>query len=64
MSLCSLMNHYSSFGHKSKEAPQFRYPKRRSRYSTHMYVKTKDLSSTKCHKAEKDTKVSIGFIVL
>ena len=38
-----------------KEAPQFRYPKRRSRYSTEIYVKTKDLSSSKCHKVEKDT---------
>ena len=43
------------FGHMSKEAPQFRYPKRRSRYSTQIYVKTKDLSSPKCRKAEKDT---------
>ena len=64
MSLCSLMNHYRSFGHMSKEAPQFRYLKRRSRYSTQICVKTKDLSSPKCHKAEKDTLVSIGFIVL
>ena len=38
-----------------KEAPQFRYSKRRSRYSTLIYVKTKDLSSPKCHKAKKDT---------
>ena len=48
----------------SKEAPQFHYSKRRSRFSTQLYVKTKDLSSPKCHKVEKDTKVSIGFIVL
>ena len=38
-----------------KEAPQFHYSKRRSRYSTLDFVKTKDLSSPKCHKAEKDT---------
>ena len=38
-----------------KEAPQFRYSKRRSRYSTQIYNKTKDLSSPKCHKVEKDT---------
>ena len=31
-----------------KEAPQFRYSKRRS-------IKTKDLSSLKCRKVEKDT---------
>ena len=29
-----------------------------------IYVKSKDLSSPKCHKVEKDTYVSIGFIVL
>ena len=38
-----------------KVAPQFHYSKRRSRYSTHLYIKTKDLSSPKCHKVEKDT---------
>ena len=38
-----------------KEAPHFRYSKRRSRYSTQIYNKTKDLSSPKCHKIEKDT---------
>ena len=63
MSLCSLMNHYRSFGHMSKEAPQFHYSKRRSRYSTQIYIKTKDLSSPKCRKIENDTLVSIGFIV-
>ena len=47
-----------------KEAPQFRYSKRRSGYSTQIYIKTKDLSSPKCRKVEKDTYVSIGFIVL
>ena len=64
MSLCSLIDHNRSFGHMSKEAPQFHYPKRRSQYSTQIYVKTKDLSSPKCHKVEQDTYVSIGFIVL
>ena len=64
MSVCSLIDHYRSFGHMSKEAPQFHYSKRRSRYSTHIYNKTMDLSSPKCHKVEKDTWVSIGFIVL
>jgi hypothetical protein len=64
MSLCSLIDHYRSFGHMSKEAPNFRYSKKRSRHSTQLYVKTKDLSSPKCHKVEKDTEVSIGFIVL
>ena len=38
-----------------KEAPQFHYSKRRSRYSTHINIKTKDLSSPKCRKVEKDT---------
>ena len=38
-----------------KEAPQFHYSKRRSRYSTQIYNKTKDLSSPKCRKVEKDT---------
>ena len=50
-----LNNHYRSFGHMSKEDPRFRYSKRRSRYSTQIYNKTKDLSSPKCHKVEKDT---------
>ena len=47
-----------------KEAPQFHYSKRRSPYSTQVCNKTKDLSSPKCHKVEKDTWVCIGFIVL
>ena len=39
-----------------KEAPQFRYSKRRSRYSTQIYIfKIKDLSSPKYRKVEKDT---------
>ena len=38
-----------------KEVPQFHYSERRSRYSTHIYIKTKDLSSPKCHKVKKDT---------
>ena len=38
-----------------KDAPQFHYSNRRSRYSTHIYIKTKDLSSPKCHKVENDT---------
>ena len=38
-----------------KEAPKFHYSKRRSQYSTQIYNKTKDLSSTKCRKVEKDT---------
>ena len=38
-----------------KEAPPFRYSKRRSRYSTQIYNKTKDPSSPKCRKVEKDT---------
>jgi len=45
----------SLIGSCVKEAPQFHYSKRRSRFSTHLYVKTKDLSSPKCHKVEKDT---------
>ena len=45
----------SLIGSYVKEAPQFHYSKRRSRYSTQMYNKTKDLSSPKCHKVEKDT---------
>ena len=38
-----------------KEVPQFQYSKRRSRYSTQIYNKTKDLSSPKCRKVEMDT---------
>ena len=50
-----LIDHYRSFGHISKEAPQFRlFKKRRSRFKL-IYVKAKDLSSPKCHKVEKDT---------
>ena len=41
----------SLIGSYVKEAPQFR----RSRYSTQVYNKTKDLSSPKCHKVENDT---------
>ena len=37
------------------EASQFHYSKRQSRYSTQVNIKTKDLSSSKCHKVEKDT---------
>ena len=64
MSLCSLMKYYRSLDHLGKEAPQFHYSKRRSRSSSLIYVKTKDLSSPKCLKVEKDTLVSIGFIIL
>ena len=45
----------SLIGSYVKEAPQFHYSKRRSRYSIQLYVKAKDLSSPKCHKVEKDT---------
>ena len=38
-----------------KEASKFRYSKKRSRYSTQTYNKTKDLSSPKRRKVEKDT---------
>ena len=38
-----------------KEAPKFHHSKRRSWYSTQVYNKTKDLSSPKCHKVDKDT---------
>ena len=38
-----------------KEAPKFHYLKKRSRYSTQVYNKTKDLSSHKCRKVKKDT---------
>ena len=38
-----------------KEVPQFQYSKRRSRYSTQIYNNTKDPSSPKCRKVEKDT---------
>ena len=38
-----------------KEAPKFHYSKRRSRYSNQACNKTKDLSSPKCRKVEKDT---------
>ena len=38
-----------------KEAPQFHYSKKQSRYSSQAYNKTKDLSSPKCRKVEKDT---------
>ena len=38
-----------------KEALQFHYSKRRSPYSTQVCNKTKDLSSPKCRKVEKDT---------
>ena len=45
----------SLIGSYVKEAPKFHYSKRRYWYSTQLYVKTKDLSSPKCHKVEKDT---------
>ena len=38
-----------------KEAPKFHYSKMRFRYSTQIYIKTKDLSSPKCRKVEKNT---------
>ena len=53
MSLCSLIDHYRSFGHMSKEAPHFQsFKKAISAFN--LYVKAKDLSSPKCHKVEKD----------
>ena len=45
----------SLIGSYVKEASQFHYSKRRSQYSTQVNIKTKDLSSPKCHKVEKDT---------
>ena len=45
----------SLIGSCFKEAPQFHYSKRRSMYSTQVYNNTKDLSSPKCRKVEKDT---------
>ena len=45
----------SLIGSYVKEAPKFHYSKRRSRYSTQVYNKTKDPSSPKCRKVEKDT---------
>jgi len=45
----------SLIGSYVKEAPKFHYLKRRSWYSTQVYNKTKDLSSPKCRKVEKDT---------
>ena len=45
----------SLIGSYVKEAPEFLYSKRRSRYSTQVYNKTKDLSSPKYRKVEKDT---------
>ena len=38
-----------------KEASKFHHSKRRSWHSTQIYNKTKDLSSSKCRKIEKDT---------
>ena len=54
MSLCSLIDHYRSFGHMSKEAPKFQLFKKAISVFN-LYVKAKDLSSPKCHKVEKDT---------
>ena len=45
----------SLIGSYVKEASKFHHSKRRSRFSTQLYIKTKDLSSPKCHKVEKDT---------
>ena len=45
----------SLIGSYVNEAPKFLYSKRRSRYSNQIYNKTKDLSSPKCRKIEKDT---------
>ena len=45
----------SLIGSYVKEASQFRYSKRRSRYSIQIYNKTKDLSNPKCRKVENDT---------
>ena len=50
------LNEILSFiGSYVKEAPKFHHSKRRSWYSTQVYNKTKDLSSPKCRKVEKDT---------
>ena len=45
----------SFIGSYVKETPKFHHSKRRSRYSTQVYNKTKDLSSPKSRKVEKDT---------
>ena len=45
----------SLIGSYVKEGPKFHYSKRQSRYSTQIYIKTKDFSSPKCRKVENDT---------
>ena len=45
----------SLIGSYVKEAPKFHHSKRRSLHSNQVYNKTKDLSSHKCRKIEKDT---------
>ena len=45
----------SLIGSYVKEALEFHHSKRQSWYSTQVYNKTKDLSSPKCRKVEKDT---------
>ena len=45
----------SLIGSYVKEAPKFHHSKRRSWYSTQVCNKTKDLSSPKYRKVEKDT---------
>ena len=55
MSLCSLIDHYRSFGYMTKEAPQISVILKGDLGFQLIYVKAKDLSSPKCHKVEKDT---------
>ena len=45
----------SLIGSYVKETPKFHHSKRRSPYSTQVCNKTKNLSSPKCRKVEKDT---------
>ena len=45
----------SLIGSYVKEAPKFHHLKRQSWYSTQVYNKTKNHSSPKCRKVEKDT---------
>ena len=55
MSLCSLIDHYRSFGHMSKRGPSISVIQKGDLGFQLIYVKAKDLSSPKCRKVEKDT---------
>ena len=55
MSLCSLMKSYRSLDHMLKRPLNFIIQKGDLGISTQLYIKTKDLSSPKCRKVEKDT---------